>query len=59
MVMAPANRDDYKVRLNTALTGKVTETISMSMRYEYEYDRSLDLDVRDNQRILTSVVYVF
>ncbi len=59
MVVAPANRDDYKVRLNTALTGKMTDTISMSMRYEFEYDRSLELELRDNQRIVTSVVYVF
>lgn len=59
MVLAPANRDDYKIRLNTALTGKVTDAFNMTMRYEYEYDRSLDLELRDNQRIVTALVYVF
>jgi putative salt-induced outer membrane protein YdiY len=59
MVVAPTNSDDYKIRLNAALTGKVTESFNMSMRYEYEYDRSLALDLRDNQRIVTALVYVF
>lgn len=59
VVVAPANRDDYKFRINTALTGKVTNTFNMTMRYEYEYDRSLDLDLRDSQRIVTALVYVF
>lgn len=59
VVVAPANQDDYKLRLNTALTGKVTEAFNMTMRYEYEYDRSLDLDLRANQRVVTALVYVF
>lgn len=59
MVIAPANRDDYKIRVNTALTGRVTDAFNMTMRYEYEYDRSLDLELRDNQRIVTALVYVF
>ncbi|MBE2213854.1 MAG: DUF481 domain-containing protein [Opitutaceae bacterium] len=59
MVVAPANRDDYKFRINTALTGKVTDAFNMTMRYEYEYDRTLDLALRDNQRIVTALVYVF
>jgi putative salt-induced outer membrane protein YdiY len=59
MVVAPANRDDYKFRINTALTGKVTDAFNMTMRYEYEYDRTLDLELRDNQRIVTALVYVF
>ena len=59
MVVAPANEDDYKFRLNAALTGKVTEAFAMTMRYEYEYDRTLDIELRDNQRIVTALVYVF
>lgn len=59
MVVAPANRDDYKFRINTALTGRVTDAFNMTMRYEYEYDRALDLELRDNQRIVTALVYVF
>jgi len=57
--MTPSDADGYLVRLNTALTSKLTNTLNMSMRYEFEYDRSLLPDARENQRIVTSVGYAF
>jgi putative salt-induced outer membrane protein YdiY len=47
------------VRLNAALKGAITETVSMSMRYEFQYDGSLDSDEKRDQRIVTALGYTF
>ena len=57
--LSPENPDEYSVELNAALVGKITETIKVTMRYEYEYDRSLLPENRANQRVLTSLGYIF
>jgi len=59
VLIEPEDPDNYALRLNAALIGKITETVTMSMRYEYEYDNSLTLSNRFNQRIITSLGYLF
>jgi putative salt-induced outer membrane protein YdiY len=59
ILIEPEDPDNYSLRLNAALIGKITETVTMSMRYEYEYDNSLTLQNRFNQRIITSLGYLF
>ena len=52
--------DNYKVRFNSALQGKMSEHISLNLRYEYEYDNAiLDKNGRTDQRITSSVGYAF
>jgi len=59
-VVAPQNNSDYKLNFNAGLTGKVTDTFAITTRLELEYDRSLlPSDLRYNQRITTTLVYVF
>lgn len=52
--------ENYKVRFNSALQGKMSERISLNLRYEYEYDNAiLDKNGRTDQRITSSVGYAF
>ncbi|RKX33922.1 MAG: hypothetical protein DRP71_08780 [Verrucomicrobia bacterium] len=59
ILIEPQDPDNYTLRLNAALIGKITETVTMSMRYEYEFDSSLTLSNQFNQRIITSLGYLF
>ncbi len=59
ILIEPDDPENYTVRLNAALIGNITETVTMSMRYEYEYDNSLIVPNRFNQRIITSLGYLF
>ena len=59
VLIEPEDPDNYLLKLNAALIGRITEAVSMSMRYEYEYDNSLTGDNRLNQRIITSLGYLF
>jgi putative salt-induced outer membrane protein YdiY len=59
---APVNPDlqNYKVRFNSTLQGKVTERISVNLRFEYELDNAIQLQgARKNQRITSSIGYAF
>ena len=58
-LIEPDDPENYTVRLNAALIGNITETVTMSMRYEYEYDNSLIVANRFNQGIITSLGYLF
>ncbi len=52
--------DNYKIRFNSALQGKLSERISLNLRYEYEYDNAiLDKAHRSDHRISSSVGYSF
>ena len=59
LFVSPEDSNNYTVLLNAALVGRVTEKIKMTMRYEYEYDGSLLPPNRTNQRVLTSLGYIF
>lgn len=52
--------ENYKVRFNSTLQGKMSERISLNLRYEYEYDNAvLDKEARSDQRITSSIGYAF
>jgi len=57
--LEPDDPDNYEFQVNAALIGKITSSISMSMRYEYQYDNSLSLANKLNQRIITSLGYLW
>ncbi|MCX6936976.1 MAG: DUF481 domain-containing protein [Verrucomicrobia bacterium] len=52
--------ENYKVRFNASLQGKVTERISVNLRFEYELDNAIQLQGgRKNERITSSIGYAF
>ena len=52
--------ENYKVRFNSTLQGKLSERISINLRYEYEYDNAiLDENGRTDKRVTSSVGYSF
>jgi putative salt-induced outer membrane protein YdiY len=57
--VSPSDSEEFLLKLNAALTSKITNALNMSMRYEFEYDRSLIPASRENQRIVTSIGYAF
>jgi putative salt-induced outer membrane protein YdiY len=59
ILIEPEDPDNYEFQVNAALIGKITQSVSMSMRYEYDYDNSLSLANKLNQRIITSLGYLF
>jgi len=51
---------NYRIRFNTTLQGKVTEKISMNLRFEYDFDNTIsDRDAKVDQRISSSLGYAF
>lgn len=54
------DEQNYKMRFNSTLQGKVTERISLNLRFEYELDNAIQLqDARETQRITSSIGYAF
>jgi len=54
------DEQNYKVRFNSSLQGKVTERVSVNFRFEYELDNAIKLeDARESQRITSSIGYAF
>jgi putative salt-induced outer membrane protein YdiY len=52
--------ENYRVRFNSSLQGKMSERISLNLRYEYEYDNAIvDKESRTDQRITSSIGYAF
>ena len=50
--------DNYRVRFNTALQGKVSERVSLNLRFEYEYDNTVvNPALRADQRVTSSIGY--
>ncbi len=51
---------NYKVRFNSTLQGKVTERVSVNLRFEYELDNAIQVeDARETQRLTSSIGYAF
>jgi len=51
---------NYRIRFNSTLQGKVTEKISMNIRFEYDFDNTIaDRDAKVDQRISSSLGYAF
>lgn len=54
------DQQNYKVRFNGTLQGKITERISANLRFEYEQDNAIKLaDARTLQRITSSLGFAF
>lgn len=52
--------ENYRLRFNSSLQGKMTERISLNLRYEFEYDNAIiDKESRTDQRITSSIGYAF
>jgi putative salt-induced outer membrane protein YdiY len=51
--------DDFQVKFRAALVSSITEALDMSVRYEFEYDGSINHDIRNIERLLTSIGYAF
>lgn len=50
--------ENYRIRFNTALQGRVSERVSLNLRYEYEYDNTIaNPTLRADQRITSSIGY--
>lgn len=51
---------NYKLRFNAALQGRVTTKLSMNLRFEFEFDNSVaNRSARTDQRISSSLGYAF
>jgi len=51
---------NYRIRFNTTLQGKVTDRISMNLRYEYEFDNTIVEGAgKSDQRISSTLGYAF
>ena len=51
---------NYRIRVNTSLQGKITERVSMNLRFEYEYDNTIaDKSAKSDQRISSTLGYAF
>ncbi len=49
---------NYRIRFNTALQGRVSDRVSLNIRYEFEYDKSVaNPDLRTDQRVTSSIGY--
>ncbi|MDR1010768.1 MAG: DUF481 domain-containing protein [Opitutaceae bacterium] len=60
-VLNPEDFDERKFNFNAGLTGKVTRTFNITTRLELEYYKADTVaeDQRYNQRIITTLAYVF
>lgn len=59
-VVASPELENYKLRFNGALQGKVTDHVTANLRYEYEWDNTIALrENRGLQRITSSIGYTF
>lgn len=51
---------NYRIRVNSALQGKVTDSISMNLRFEYDLDNTvIDQSAKADQRLISSIGYAF
>lgn len=55
----PDLQDDFQLKFRAALVSSITETLDMSVRYEFEYDGSIDHNIRNIERLITSIGYAF
>lgn len=55
----PDLQNDFQVRFKAALVSSLTKALDMSVRYEFEYDGSIEKEIRNIERIVTSIGYAF
>lgn len=60
LVAATGDVQNYKIRFNSTLQGRVTDKVSMNIRFEYEFDNTIaDREAKADQRISSSFGYAF
>jgi putative salt-induced outer membrane protein YdiY len=59
VLVPPGELNNYNLRLNSALVGKITDSVNASFRFEFEWDNSLARNARRSQRIITTLGYAF
>ena len=60
LVAAAGEVRNYRIRVNSALQGKVTESISMNLRFEYDLDNTvIEQSAKADQRLISSIGYAF
>jgi putative salt-induced outer membrane protein YdiY len=60
LVRANDDVENYRIRFNTSLQGRVTDRISMNLRFEYEYDNTIaEASAKVDQRVSSSLGYAF
>jgi len=60
VIEATGERQNYRLRFNSALQGRVTDRVSLNLRFEYEFDNSIvDPNARADNRLTTSLGYGF
>lgn len=58
IVQGSQTTENYRIRFNTSLQGRVSNRVSLNIRYEFEYDNSVaDPELRTDQRITSSIGY--
>jgi len=56
----PDNLMDHRLRLNSVLSGQITERVSVNLRYEYEYEAIRPVvSGRSDNRVFTTLGYTF
>lgn len=58
--IVPPDQDNYKIRFNSVLQGKISERISANLRFEYERDNAINnANARSLERLTSSIGYAF
>ncbi len=59
-LFSPDNTQDYRLCVNSVLSGQITEHVSVNLRYEYEFEAIRPVaDGRSDHRIFTTLGYTF
>ena len=59
-LFSPEDIQDYRLRVNSVLSGQITENVSVNLRYEYEFEAIRPVaDGRSDHRIFTTLGYTF
>lgn len=60
LVAASGELRNYRIRVNSALQGRVTDSISMNLRFEYDLDNTvIEQSAKADQRLISSIGYAF
>lgn len=60
LIAASGEIRNYRIRVNSALQGRVTDSISMNLRFEYDLDNTvIEQSAKADQRLISSIGYAF
>ncbi|MFA6286695.1 MAG: DUF481 domain-containing protein [Opitutaceae bacterium] len=59
-LFTPEDTQNYQLKVNSVLSGQVTEQVSVNLRYEYEFEAIRPVaDGRSDHRVFTTLGYTF